>query len=146
MMGQWAGKYLDTGPPCGVGHYSGDGQWWWDDDQGRWFRTTGQEEVLEVEAQDVGGVSVAASLVTALSSQYGNAYFRFVAQARSADPRWPTYATAGATFPATRPSLDVVTREVVDAADRWQAAESGVGTVMVVSVDPGLQGAVTGGI
>jgi hypothetical protein len=29
-----------------------------------------------------------------------------VARARSADPRWPAYAMAGATFPATRPSLE----------------------------------------
>jgi hypothetical protein len=107
-MGQWRGKYLDTGPPRGSGHYAEDGRWWWDDDQGRWFRTTGQEDVLEIEAEDVGDTSLAASLVTTLSSQYGNAYFRFVARARSADPRWPTYAMAGATFPATRPSLDDV--------------------------------------
>src|SRR5829696_900552 len=44
------------------------------------------------------------------------------------------------------PGLGVVTREVVDAADWWQAAEGGVGTVMVVPVDPGLQGPVAGGI
>lgn len=31
-----------------------------------------------------------------------------MARARSADPRWPTYAMAGATFPATRPSLEDV--------------------------------------
>jgi hypothetical protein len=42
--------------------------------------------------------------------------------------------------------LGVVTREVVDSAGRWQASEGGVGTVMGVPVDPGLQGSVTGGI
>jgi hypothetical protein len=105
-MGNWRGKYLDTGPPRGPGRHSEDGRWWWDDDQRRWFRVTDQEEVLEVEAEDMGGTSLAASLVTTLSSQYGNAYFRFVARVRSADPRWPTYAMAGATFPATRPSLE----------------------------------------
>ena len=47
---------------------------------------------------------------------------------------------------AGQPHLGVVTREVVDAADWWQAAEGGVGTVMVVPVDPGLQGPVAGGI
>jgi hypothetical protein len=47
-------------------------------------------------------------LLTTLSSQDGNGTFRFVARARSADPRWPTYAMAGATFPATRPSMDDV--------------------------------------
>jgi hypothetical protein len=108
LMGHWRGKYLDTGPPRGPGHYSEDGRWWWDDEQGRWFRLTDREEVLEIEAEDMGGTSLAASLLTTLAGQYGNAYFRFVARARSADPRWPTYAMAGATFPATRPSLDDV--------------------------------------
>ena len=98
-MTTWRGRYLETGPPRGPGHYAEDGRWWWDDEQGRWFRTIGQEDVLEVEAEDVGGVSLAASLLTTLSSQYGNGYFRFVARARSADPRWPTYAMAGATSP-----------------------------------------------
>jgi len=108
MMGNWRGKYLDTGPPRGPGHYSQDGRWWWDDGQGRWLRVTDQEDVLEVEAEDVGGISLAASLATTLSSQYGNGYFRFVARARSADPRWPSYAMAGATFPVTRPSPEDV--------------------------------------
>jgi hypothetical protein len=107
MMGQWRGKYLDVGPPRGPGRYSGDGRWWWDDGQGRWFRLIDQDDVLEVKAEDVGGTSLVASLLTTLSSQYGNAY-RFVARARSADPRWPTYAQAGGTFPATRPSLENV--------------------------------------
>ena len=62
--------------------------------------------MLEVEVEDVGGISVAASLLSTLSSQYGNGYFRFVARVRGADPRWPTYAMPGATFPATRPTLD----------------------------------------
>jgi hypothetical protein len=97
-MGQWRGKYLDTGPPRGPGHYSEDGRWWWEDGQERWFRVTDQEDVLKVEAEDAGGISLVASLLTTLSSQYGNAYFRFVARARSTDPRWPTYAMAGATF------------------------------------------------
>jgi hypothetical protein len=43
-------------------------------------------------------------------------------------------------------SLGVVTREVVNAADGWPAAEGGVGSVMVVPMDPGLQGTVAGGI
>ena len=107
-MGQWRGKYLDAGPPRGPGHYSEDDRWWWDDDQGQWFRLTDRKDVLEVEVEDFGGTSLAASLATTLASQYGNAYFRFVARARGADPRWPTYAMAGATFPATRPSLDDV--------------------------------------
>jgi hypothetical protein len=107
-MGQWRGKYLDTGPPRGPGHYSQDGCWWWDDDQQQWFRLTDREDVLEIEAEDVGGISLAASLVTTLSSQYGNGYFRLVARARSADPRWPSYAMAGATFPGTRPSPEDV--------------------------------------
>ena len=99
-LGNWRGKYLDSGPPRGPGHHAEDGRSWWDDDQQRWFRVTDQEEVREIEAEDMGGTSLAASVLTTLSSQYGNGYFRFVARVRSADPRWPTYAMAGATFPA----------------------------------------------
>jgi hypothetical protein len=95
-----------------------DGRWWWDDGQDRWFRVTDKEDVLEVETEDVGGISLAASVLTTLSSQYGNGYFRFVARARSADPRWPSYAMAGATFPATRPSL-----EDVAAQGAWLATQ-----------------------
>ena len=100
------GRQQGAGPPRGPGHYSEDGRWWWDQAQHRWFRVTGQEDVLEVEAEDVGGTSLVASLLTTLASQYGNGYFRFVGRARSADPRWPTYAVSGATFPGTRPSLE----------------------------------------
>jgi hypothetical protein len=57
LMGQWRGRYLDTGPPRGPGHYAEDGRWWWDDGQQRWFRVTDQEDVLEIEAEDVGGIS-----------------------------------------------------------------------------------------
>jgi hypothetical protein len=53
-MGQWRGTYLDTGPPRGPGHYSQDGRWWWDDHHQQWFRLTDQEDVLEIEAEDVG--------------------------------------------------------------------------------------------
>ena len=42
--------------------------------------------------------------------------------------------------------LAVIAREVVDAADRWPATESGMSSVMVVPVDPGLQGAIAGGV
>jgi peroxiredoxin family protein len=42
--------------------------------------------------------------------------------------------------------LAVLTREVVDTANRWLAAESGVGTVMVVAMDPGWQGPSSGSL
>src|SRR5215216_7123417 len=48
------------------------------------------------------------------------------------------------TLIASSRDLGVVAGEVVDAADRWQAAEGGVGPVMVVPVNPGLQGPVAG--
>jgi hypothetical protein len=65
------------------------------------------EQVLEIEAEDVGGTSLLASLLTTLSSQFGNAYFRFVGRVRGGDPGGPDRPTdvVGATFPATRPSL-----------------------------------------
>jgi hypothetical protein len=48
--------------------------------------------------------------------------------------------------PCPRRALAVIAREVVDTADRWPAAEGGVGAVMVVPMDPGLQGPVAGGV
>jgi hypothetical protein len=44
------------------------------------------EELLEIEAQDVGGTSMVASLLTTLASQHGNAYVRFVARLRNPGP------------------------------------------------------------
>jgi hypothetical protein len=125
-MGQWRGKYLDTGPPRGPGHYSEDGRWWWDDGQDRWFRVTDQEDVLEVKAEDVGGISLAASLLTTLSGQYGNAYFRFVARARSADPRWaggrPRGQLVVGHLPAAGPRLGHPARRLRNPRVCFQAA------------------------
>ena len=63
------GRQQGAGPPRGPGHYSEDGRWWWDQNQHRWFRVTGQEDVLQVEAEDVGGTSLVASLLTTLASR-----------------------------------------------------------------------------
>ena len=46
----------------------------------------------------------------------------------------------------TDPALGVIARGVVDTADRWAATEGGVGSVMVVSMDPGRQGTLGGGV
>ena len=89
-------------PPGGPGHYSEDGAWWWDDDHDRWLRTTGQKDVLEIEAEDVSGVSPLWSMFQTLAGGWCTLYYRFVGRARSADPRWPTYSIKGATFPAIR--------------------------------------------
>jgi hypothetical protein len=69
---------------------------------------TSQEQVLEIEAEDVGGTSPIASLLTTVFSQYGTGTFRFVARPRGAGPQRPARAVIGATFPATRPSLEDV--------------------------------------
>jgi hypothetical protein len=65
--------------------------------------------------------------------------------------RAPSQPSTAALVPsATTPAADrapgVMAREVVDAADGWAAAEGGVGSVMVVPMDPGLQGVITGGV
>lgn len=65
-----------------------------------------RDEVLEIEAEDVGGTSMVASLLTTLASQHGNAYFWFVARARDPGPPRPAAVLTSATFPATRPSMD----------------------------------------
>jgi hypothetical protein len=95
-----------NGPPRGIGRYSEDGRWWWDDSRRQWFRTIPEVDVLEVEVEDVGGTSLVASLLTTLGTQHGVAYHRFVGRARSADARWPTYSVVGGTFPVLRAPLD----------------------------------------
>lgn len=95
----------ETRPPQRRGHYSQDGRSWWDEGSGRWFPLTDDQDTLEIELEDVGGTSMVASLLTTLGSQFGNAYYRFVGRAHSADPRWPTYAIPGKTFPAPRAFL-----------------------------------------
>ena len=81
------GRDPASGPPRGSGRYDADGRWWWDDHQQRWFRTTPDVDVLEIEAQDVGGTSLISSLLTTLGTQHGVAYHRFVGRAHSDDPR-----------------------------------------------------------
>ncbi len=95
-------KRRDAGPPRGPGHYSKDGRWWWDDGRRRWFRTTGQEDVLEIEAEDVRGLSPLWSAYQTLAGGWFTLYYRFGGRAQSADPRWPAYSVVGATFPVIR--------------------------------------------
>jgi hypothetical protein len=94
-----------AGPPQRRGHYSEDGRFWWDEGAGRWFPLTDKQDTLEIELEDIGGTSTMASLLTTLGSQFGNGYYRFVGQAHSADPRWPTCTIPGKTFPAPRAFL-----------------------------------------
>src|SRR5829696_3025392 len=86
---------------------------------------------------------------------------RFFWESQPADPcpcqPWPVRRPPGRDRSLLRPPqilapirdaarLGVVTREVVDAADGWPAAEGGMGSVMVVPMGPGLQGTVAGGV
>ena len=99
-------KDWTSGPPRGSGRYTGDGHWWWDDRRQRWFRTTGEVDVLGVEVEDVGSTSLVSSLLTTLGTQHGVVYHRFVGRAHSGDARWPAYTVVGATFPVMRAPLD----------------------------------------
>jgi hypothetical protein len=91
-----------TGPPQGRGHYSAEGDMWWDDVQSRWFFTSDGEDALEIHVEEIGARSLRRSLLSTLSGTYGSAYFWFVGDARSADPRWPTYRMHGESFPVLR--------------------------------------------
>jgi hypothetical protein len=91
-----------SGPPQGSGRYSAEGDMWWDDVQRRWFRTSEGEDSLEIHVEEIGARSLLRSLLSTLSGSYGSAYFWFVGDARSADPRWPTYRVHGESFPVLR--------------------------------------------
>lgn len=86
-------------PPRRRGHYSGDGAWWWDEDHGRWFRTTLPVDTLSVELEDHGQSTTMRSIMTTLTGQYGTQAYRFVGRARSEDPRWLRYTVTSDTFP-----------------------------------------------
>jgi hypothetical protein len=91
-----------TGPPQGSGHYSADGRMWWDDVKRRWFGISEGDDSLEIQVEEIGARSFLRSLLSTLSGSYGSAYFWFVGDARSADPRWPTYRVHGESFPVLR--------------------------------------------
>jgi hypothetical protein len=50
-------------------------------------------DVLEIEAEDVGSLSLVSSLVATLASQQGNACYRFVGRARGNDCTRPSLAS-----------------------------------------------------
>lgn len=62
------------------GRYSEDGQWWWDDERQQWFRTMAPTETLRIELKDDGHTSVARSIATTLTGQYGVQSYCFVAR------------------------------------------------------------------
>ena len=95
----------DAGPPWGRGHCSEDGRSWWDEAARCWLPPTGAQDILEIEVEDAGGTSPLASLLATVGSQFGNVYYRFVGRAHSPDPRRPSYAIVGKTFPAPRAFL-----------------------------------------
>ena len=87
------------GPPPRHGHYASDGTWWWDEDQGRWLRTTLPVDRLTIALEDVGHTSLLKSMVTTLTGSFGAQEYRFVGHATSEDPRWLTYTVSSASFP-----------------------------------------------
>jgi hypothetical protein len=89
-------------PPQGPGHYSDDGQQWYDEAHERWLPVTGGHDTLVVEVEDVSRRGWWVGLLATLTSTQGAAYARFVGRARSHDPRWPTYTIDGPTFARVR--------------------------------------------
>jgi hypothetical protein len=113
---------VQAGPPRGRGHYDETGTRWWDDMQCRWFNTTDDDDVLEIELQDVGHTTVLRSIVTTLTGTLGTQVHRFVGRASSGDPRWPDFTVSSGTFPMQpgQPSLDRLHPD-----DPWADAVSG---------------------
>jgi len=89
-------------PPQGPGHYSADGQRWFDERSQRWLSRTAGQDTLVIELEDVDAAGWWAGLLAHVASQSGSAYTRFVGHATSIDPRWHTYEIASATFPRVR--------------------------------------------
>lgn len=94
-------------PPRGRGHYDDDGARWWDDPTQRWYPTTTDEDVLEIDIEDAGHTSMLRSIATTLTGQQGVQTFRFVGRARSSDPRYGDYTVPSGTFPVLPLELPV---------------------------------------
>jgi len=95
------------GPPRGRGHYNDHGTQWWDDTHQRWFDTTGDDDTLEIDVEDAGHTSMLRSIATTMTGQHGTQSYRFVARARSGDPRWGTFRLVSGTFPVLPLQLPV---------------------------------------
>lgn len=91
-----------TSPPTRSGHYSTDGQWWWEDRQRRWLPVGEQVDILRVELEQLEPVGHE----TAPGDQV---WYRLVGRATSPDPRWPSYQVEGPRFCAPRMSLEQLT-------------------------------------
>lgn len=129
-------------PPRGRGHYNDDGTQWWDDNRQRWFRTTADEDLLEIDVEDAGHTSMLRSIATTMTGQHGAQSYRFVARAHSGDPQWSDFTVTSGTFPVLplqlpidrvgpdeaygdemRARLDELERELV--AQGWRPAGQG---------------------
>jgi hypothetical protein len=94
-------------PPPRRGHYSDDGRSWIDDVRQGTFTLTDGADMLVVELEEAGGSTFVGSLMATLATQSGQAYYRFIGRARSADRRWPEYAVIGGTFAAPHAFLSL---------------------------------------
>lgn len=92
-------------PDRGIGYYSDDHEFWWDERQQRWFPVGQENDTLEIELESDGGMPWHASVHTGVGSPFATGTYRFVAAAHSQDARWPTYRVAGETFVETRAFL-----------------------------------------
>jgi hypothetical protein len=103
----------------GSGHYSDDGKWWWDDAHQRWFMTTAEKDLLEIEVEDYGGTSWVRRIFTTLFTQYGTLYYRFVARPRGAEAQGLPDMVASDAFPVLPLGLplDDVQRQGAGASD-----------------------------
>jgi hypothetical protein len=93
------GTTAQHGPRRARGRYDDDATRWWDEAAQRWYPTTGDEDVLEIQAEDCGHTSMLRSITTTLTGQHGTQRYQFVARIRSADPRSPESTVTSGTFP-----------------------------------------------
>lgn len=104
-----------AGPPQGPGHYSADGQQWFDEAGQRWLPVVEGQDTLCIQLEDVHPTSLRAAVAARLP-HHAAPTSHFVGHATSVDPRWPNYEIASTPFPRCRPLS-----EISEHRDQWPA-------------------------
>ena len=96
-------RHHGTCPPQGPGHFSADGDRWFDERTHRWLPRMPGQDTLVIELEDVAPPDGLGRMLARAGHPHGRGASRFTGHAWSVDPRWPTYEVSGTAFPRVHP-------------------------------------------
>ncbi len=92
-------------PPQGEGYYDRSSGRWWDNHVGHFLPLAMGCDRLEVHVEEVADDSWLARHSASVARAIHAPRYRFVGEARSDDPRWPSYRIVGDVFSTGRTTL-----------------------------------------